>query len=117
MEELAKRFRRRAREAGCGGPGQRYPAELRRMASGYWSLASSAGQSLSEAARALGIREVTLGRWARESVGGEGAKPGTLCEVVLASSADGGRALVTPSGYRVEGLSLAELRELLSELR
>lgn len=117
MQDLASRFRRMAEQSGLGGRGQRYPARLRELATAYWTEAAEEGVSRRDAAVALGIREATLARWVAAPPS-EGSKPPPkLLEVVLASPPSLARTVVTPSGYRVEGLSMTELKELLVGLR
>lgn len=117
MQDLAARFRRMAEQSGLGGRGQRYPARLRELATAYWEAAADEGVSRREAAGALGIREATLARWVATPPSGSSRPAPELLEVVLAPSPSVARTVVTPSGYRVEGLSMTELKELLVGLR
>jgi len=115
MKEDLKRFRSLVTELGEAGRGRRYPAALRSLAVSY-SLASRArGQNRGEIAEALGVCEATLVRWTEERE----AVPVVpkLVEVVVSPSPSTGLTLATPSGYRVEGLSLSDVASLLSSLR
>jgi hypothetical protein len=117
MQDLAARFRRMTEQSGLGGRGQRYPEGLREVATAYWTDAAKEGMSRRAAADALGIREATLARWVAASPSAGSRLAPELLEVVVASPTSVGRTMVTPSGYRVEGLSMAELTELLVVLR
>jgi len=107
MEELARRFCREAKER----TGLRYSEELRRVALDYARAAEKRGKSWREIAETLSLSEVTLSRWQ----GNSGAV--ALHEVVVVESGGAGApVLVTPSGVRVEGLSLRELISVLEAL-
>lgn len=110
MEELARRFRRRAEHRG----GLRYSPELRQLAVEYAAMAAAEGASRREIAESLGLSEATLVRWQQ---GIETAGPAPLHEVVVVERAHCSRpVLVMPSGARVEGLSVAELMRVLEAL-
>jgi hypothetical protein len=75
-----------------------------------------AGKSLGRVAEELGIGSATLTRWLGKVGGGEPLRPVEVQreeeEPGLASSL----VVVTPSGWRIEGLRLADLTELLRAL-
>lgn len=116
MRDQVEQFRRESKRAGLGTTGRRYPEELRELAVEAWRLGAADGLTRREVAEELGVGDPTLERWVTKS-GRHGARAAELCEVVVASPVGGPVALVTPGGYRVEGLSLADLRELLAGLR
>lgn len=107
MDELAGQFRRSAE----GRSGLRYGKGLQEQALRYAELARAQGRSRREIAADLGINVWTLARWQE----GREASSSTIHEVVVAESRQGA-VLVMPSGVRVEGLSLSELKSVLAEL-
>jgi hypothetical protein len=117
MRELAQEFARRRDSFRQAGGGIRVPEELRRVAMrfGRWSL--DAGESLGEAAAQLGVSRATLERWLdEEPAGGSSA----VREVVVREEEGGpgaGLTLVTPEGFRIEGLAIADLTALVRSLR
>ena len=93
----------------------RYPVGLRARVTACVRTRHAAGEGLPALARQLGIPTVTLERWLQTSP----PEP-RFRRIALATAAAGvdersrgELVLVTPSGYRVEGLSLASVRELL----
>ena len=115
MDARVKRFREAVTRQGGSGVGRRYPPELRALAV---AVAEDRGEEpLARVAAGLGISTVSLQRWLEQ---GEPARfrpvevepgfaqvPGTPAR---------GVALITPRGYRVEGLEAAELVSLLRVL-
>lgn len=118
MEHLAEEFIRRRRSI-VVGRGKRYPESLRQLAVSFAVEAEAAGWTASRIARHLGVASATLERWcATQSIVGSG---GQMREVVVRddvpSLAALGPTLVTPEGYRIEGLRQEELAEILRALR
>lgn len=119
MEERVRRFRERVRRhlGGREGRGVRYPPELRAEAVACARAAVSAGQGVGAVAAALGVSSMSLSRWLEGS-------PSVRRVEVMAESAGAGAAapaasslvLVTPQGYRVEGLDLGSVMALLESL-
>jgi hypothetical protein len=111
MRERLELFRREAGERA----GLRYSPELRELGRECAGLVMAAGGSRRQAASELGVSEATLVRWLRKDVA---AVRGGLCEVVVAdrSRASGSLELVSPSGWRLEGLAVSEAAELLAAL-
>jgi hypothetical protein len=115
MEQKAEQFRNQSKQANQGRrrPGWRYSLGLRQIALSYLEDCLRKGWGPTEAARNLGVSEVTLQRWFKESKGN-----GSLKHVKIVdreSSTD--FVLLTPTGYRVEGLSEESLLRLLGQLR
>lgn len=106
MSVEAKRFR----AAAAARRGWRYPERLRAAARRY-ALAAG-GRSRCEIAAELGLRVETLSRWLATPPPGLG----TVHEVVVSPAPASGLTLVGPSGWRVEGLSVGEVAELLRAL-
>ena len=118
MEHLADEFIRRRRSI-VVGRGKRYPEDLRRLAVGFATEAEACGWKGSRIARRLGIAWATLERWcATQPVAEFG---GAMREVVVrddeTSPAELHPVLVTPEGYRIEGLRQEELVAILRALR
>lgn len=117
MEELAREFVRRRVSLRQAGGGIRVPEELRRVAVRFGRWALDEGGSLGEAAARLEVSRATLERWLdEEPVGGSSA----VREVVVReedAGAGAGLTLVTPEGFRIEGLAVAELTALVRSLR
>jgi transposase-like protein len=111
MEGRNAAFRRRAQGAGLGVAGRRYPVELRREAVALARL--QPGQALSRVAQGLGVDPRSLRGWmATEEVS-------RFRPVEVEPSRESlreGLVLVTPRGYRIEGLSVEQLSDLLREL-
>ena len=118
MEQIADEFIRRRRLI-VVGRGKRYPESLRQLAVGFAAEAEAAGWTASRMARRLGVAWATLERWcATQPIVESG---GQMHEVVvrddMPSLAASGTVLVTPEGYRIEGLRQEELVEILRALR
>ncbi len=109
MQEELEQFRREA----AVRDGLRYPESLKELARRYAQLVVSVGGGGRQAARDLGIGEATLVRWLR---GKTAERAAGLCEVVVADRGRGGLAVISPTGWRVEGLAVSEVAELLSAL-
>lgn len=124
MERMASEFVRRRRELerrGEVGQGKRYPAEMAAMAREFAALAARAGWSQQAIADRLELPVGTLTRWIER---GKPATGGLLREVVVCdqteAQADGlgsGLSLVTPDGFRIEGLRPEMVGELVAALR
>ncbi len=106
--------RRRAREENRGrtGRGRRYSREQRREAVLYLNQMKDQGASLEGVARGLGVSGWSLSRWNREE-----AMRGIVRRVeVVESEKRTEITLVTPRGYRIEGLSEQRLLRLVEQL-
>ena len=114
MDRRAEEFRKRAREENRGRARirWRYSGRVRMVAMVHLRRALEAGGSLSGAARALGVRPLTLKRWQESEAAQARLRPVEIVEESLASKT----VLLSPRGYRVEGLSEEGLRRLLERL-
>ena len=115
MDERAKELRARIRKAAGRKPPhrRRYPAELRRDVGRYAGERRRAGSSVKRVAAELGIAAPTLGIWIQEHRDDEPA----IRPVAVATSAPASSpVLVTPQGFRIEGLGVGEIAELLRAL-
>jgi hypothetical protein len=111
---------------------RRYPEALRRRILNWVGRATDEGAKEHECAKAIGVKAWRFTVWrrreAREAeqerraldatcIARDEAEPLALVAIeVPALAALPAPTLVTPSGYRVEGLSLAQLVTLLREL-
>ncbi len=91
---------------------QRYPTELRRRAVTVVSALREQGASWRQVSAAVGLRADTLQRWCG---GGSPAADASLVPVQVVGDR-GGVTIVSPRGWRVEGLSLADAASLLRSL-
>lgn len=88
------------------GPGRRYPAHLRERVTAVGRALREQGWSWADLAEAFGVTDATLKRWLGDAVHDD-----MFREVAVA---DDTFVLVSPSGWRVEGLTHADLVALLS---
>jgi hypothetical protein len=121
MEGLAREFVRRREVLQSSGGGLRVPEDLRRMAVRFGLWAMERGESLGATAGRLGIHRATLGRWLEQDSTVESSE---VREVVVRKADSvpelgvGAKLiLVTPEGFRIEGLSRGEVAELVRSLR
>jgi hypothetical protein len=91
------------------GNGRRFPATARREIARLAQELRREGKSWREAAATLGVTMESVRRFCQEEPAGF-----ARVEVI---DAEAKAVLVSPSGYRVEGLSVAALAELLERLR
>ncbi len=114
MDARVKRFQQQAAEQGAGGVGKRYPAELRRLA--VEVALERRQEPLSRIARELGVSALSLQRWIEQG------EPARFRPVQLRpaepdrSTESQGLILITPRGYRIEGLDASILALLLGAL-
>jgi hypothetical protein len=94
--------------------GARVPPALRAAIAAYARDERAAGASCRAIAHRLGVSSESIRRWARPGSPHDGAAALVPVHVV----AEAGRPLTVwaPTGYRVEGLSVAETAELLRRL-
>ncbi len=115
MEEKARQFRKEASQFNQGRKGvrPRYPEKLRLEAVSYFKARKQQGLNYQQTALELGVSIWTLKSWVQEAKGR--LRPVKVKRDINPSPA--GCTLVTPEGYRVEGLSLEGVRQLLEILR
>ena len=117
MEITLEKFQAASRERRVA-PGRRpqpYSDEQRKFVVAYAKRAIEAGTSKKEILTTLGISDGTLSKWMDPE---ESSMPRRFRRVQLKKETDekGKLTLVTPSGYRIEGLSLDSAVALLSAL-
>ncbi len=112
MDAQIDRFRKAVAVYFGGRPGRgaRYPQELQQEAVALARAGMLRGQSLGSVASELGVGCATLGHWLQASR--EALRPVEVQQEEAPREASS-LALVAPSGWRIEGLRLAELPELL----
>lgn len=112
MDARVKRFRDAVARSGGGGVGRRYPAELRALAAAV--AQERREEPLARVAADLGVSAVSLQRWLEQGESA-GFRPVEI-EPGPAAAPARGLALITPRGYRVEGLEPGVLVSLLRVL-
>jgi AraC-like DNA-binding protein len=118
MSQRARRFREQASREnhGRGGVRLRYSKRLRREAVSYCQEKRRQGWNLKAVAAELGVHAWSLSRWTRELEG-----DGELRKVEVVGHEQNppgvGLTLVSPEGFRVEGLDVEGARQLLLVLR
>jgi hypothetical protein len=75
------------------------------------------GESVGSVASELGVSESALSRWLGEAQGQSGFREAKVIADSAVKDEGGGLVLVTPGGYRVEGLELRSIAALLRELQ
>lgn len=87
------------------GVGRRYPADVRRQVVAWVQGERAVGRSWGELADELGIPVSTLVRWS--------TRPRAVPVIVQAAAPSPSVSLVSPSGWRIEGVSLEQALALL----
>lgn len=103
--ELRREFSKLTR-----GHGRRYPEGLRARATTLAKAARRSGTSWSAIADAVGVNVETLRVWCRSS------EQPKMRRVVIADEQSSQVTIVSPSGFRVEGLSMRDAIALLEKL-
>ena len=133
-EKLIRRWIGQARPFGRGGS---YTPRLRRRIVEFVDLAKAAGMSEAACCKSIGVSPTSIATWrraARQAESSEEPEPSVPFDVPLELSTEpiskdlvpievtpspiqlgGGLSLVTPRGYRVEGLSLEQAFALVRE--
>jgi transposase-like protein len=132
MEKELEQFRQEAQRLKTGrrGGSLPFPEALRAFAVRYAAHTLEAGGTVVEAAQKLGVSGPTLYEWRKGRAAGTQARKRAQQQARLVpvevsepkgaaqpvSSARGSVAVVSPRGFRVEGLSLEAAAELLRRL-
>lgn len=118
MDRELSELRRAVSDAGPRGPGRRLPIRLQARLVEVIRRRHARGESLRQLAEALGLTAETLRRWLAAAPSTAPAVvrplPVAVVEPIAAAAA---LALVTPDGFRFEGLTVASAAELLARLR
>jgi predicted transcriptional regulator len=114
--DRGRRLRRRVAALGARRRGARVPALLRAEIAGYAAERRAAGARMEAIARETGVSPESVRRWL---VGAARRRRPTMSAVAVAIGPEqvaGGVVLVSPSGYRVEGLDVAGIAAVLRQL-
>ncbi|MCK6574596.1 helix-turn-helix domain-containing protein [Myxococcota bacterium] len=121
MDHELSELRRALADQGPRGPGRRVPCLLRERVVAAVRRRREDGVSVAKLAEALGLSVETLRRWLDAAVEGQRsagrARPMPVAVIGGAAQGRGALSLVTPTGFRVEGLSVDTAAELLARLR
>jgi hypothetical protein len=114
MQASARRARQAVRSLGRRGLRERVPDAVRREVLAYVAEARRAGEPWPGIAATVGLSKSALVRWRRR----HHASASTLrrVRVVPPPVSRPALAVVTPSGHRIEGLSLEELLAVVRAL-
>ncbi len=99
---------------GKQGRGQRFSKELKAAAAEYCEARRAKGATFGELEKELGIKNQTLGRWCQHKRR-QGRSKFRRVQIVNHKPTSSLR-LFGPCGIRVDGLSIAQLSELLRRL-
>ncbi|MGH9463707.1 MAG: hypothetical protein ACRD1X_21095 [Vicinamibacteria bacterium] len=121
MDARVRRFRKQAQleNRGRSGRRRRYSPSLRSLGVAYLREQMQRGWSGETVASELGVSGWSLSRWTRR-LKAEKASALRAVEVVAPGAkvtTSGVVTLVTPDGYRIEGLSGLDVRLVLEALR
>jgi transposase-like protein len=112
MDRVLKQFRREAKARA----NQRYSQRLRKLACGYTDGRIRQGEAIAVIAQQLGVAEQTLRNWLKRA--GSDFLKVRLTESAAKEQSEKSRlVLISPTGYRVEGLDVRGMSELLRVLR
>ena len=120
MGDQALRDLRRSLIAHGRGQGRRLPPRLRAAAAGWARRQLASGATVAAVARALQVAPATVSRWQSmpsASVATALVPVEIVADEPATSMASRTLTLVGPGGYRVEGLTIAEVGTLLRALR
>ena len=117
MHEEARAFRKavESHQRRRAGKAIRYGDELRRGAVDFARSARAEGVSLLQCSRLLGVGYKSLHRWVRAELGvtGTSLRPVEIAVGTEGTGDDDRLVLVTPGGFRIEGLARPDLASLL----
>lgn len=106
MKDNESAVLRRELQAQHRGRGKRYPVELKARATAYAKRRHDAGASYAVIAEELGLGFETVRRWCIDA---EPTPPrSALVPVEVVTESRTPIAIVSPSGFRLEGLDVAE---------
>jgi transposase-like protein len=113
MDRLLRRFRREAKKR----PNQMYPEELRRLAVRYADRRTTEDVAVADIAAELGVAEQSLRTWMQKTGSDFRRVRVTDADEPKPQSETGKLVLISPSGYRLEGLDVASAFQMLRALR
>ena len=115
MTHDVRTLRRQVHALGPRHRGARVPPALRAAIAAYARDERAGGASCGAIAARLGVSAESIRRWVRTRLARDGMAGG-LVPVHVVSEAARTLTVWSPSGYRVEGLSIEETAELLRRL-
>jgi len=112
MSSALEEFRAAVRrlQGGRRRQGRRYDTELRALAVRHVVEQQRRGRRIEDSAEELGIHPLTARRWLK-------ARPAFRQVEVSDPAASTSYVIVTPDGFRIEGVGREDLGEILSSLR
>ena len=113
MQHEVSELRRRVHALGLRHRGARVPPTLRAAIAAYARDERTAGASCGAIAERLGVSAESIRRWARPGPARDGRG---LVPVHVVAEAAATITVWSPTGYRVDGLSVEEAAELLRRL-
>ena len=114
MKHEVNKIRRQVAALGPRHRGARIPPALRAAIAGYAGDERAAGASCRGIAEGLGVSAESIRRWTRRTpIHDDGGK---LVPVRIVAEAAASLTVWSPTGYRVDGLSVLEAAELLRRL-
>lgn len=116
MERATRELREEVEGLGPRGQGFRYPADLQRRLTEEAGRLRARGWSTSEMEEALSMRWDTLRRWLSCAEQEEAMSPQAALIPVQILSGKHLLAVISPTGYRVEGLDVEQVAVLLRAL-
>jgi transposase-like protein len=116
MSKGEARELRRALASTERGRGKRVPEELKKRVVAYVRERRAEGAGYRDVAQELGLSSETARRWCATAAGGRPKRSRRSMVPVEVAAEQPRGVLVSPSGYRVEGLDLGELAALLRAL-
>lgn len=112
MERETEALRRELSKIGRGR-GQRYPAGLKERAITLGHKQRAAGATWAEIGATFGLHQETVRCWCNETA----ETPAMRRVEIVADESDKTVSIVAPSGFRIEGVTLADALTLLEKLR
>ncbi len=117
MDEAGREAREAVRRLGRRGPTSRVPVAVREKVLWYAERERRRGTSWRRIAATVGLSSTALQRWAAaRPPARRRLAPVTVTEPASAAPAEAGVTLVTPTGYRLEGLGLEAALGVLRHL-
>jgi len=119
MANLKSRAQKAVRKLGHRGRTTRIPDDVRAVVLAYAGAERERGMKWRDIAKTVGLSESVLVRWSRGERRSRGPARILPVRVAVARSAVGvigGVTLVSPSGYRIEGIAAADAVDALRTL-
>lgn len=119
MSDQAEQIREALAAFRSQSTSRRYPEAIRKQAAEYVKEELAEGRSIRDVAEAVGLKVSLVRRWAYKS-GARSYQPRLLPVTVRGNGgrrvAPGALVVISPSGFRLEGLSFREAVEVMRTL-